>query len=352
VLAEAAIALQQQELETLAADIDQAVLAENSRTAYESDWASFEAFCKANRYPSLPADPEHVRLYLAQLVGVKGRSGKKLRPKTAQRHLSAIVARHRAKALVFDIKHPRLQTALRAIRRRYGTAQERADALRTKDVTLLCLRSGGDTQSVRNKAILLLGFAGGCRRSELAAIQLEQIRFVTIEVPVPAHIVESDARGDPLPKLTASRSLTALRLFIPKSKGDQEAQGRLIGILPGANELTCPVAAVREWIRQANIEGEKGPLFRPVDRWSGVQSWALSDRDIDRIVRRLCDGAGLEGRYSAHSLRAGHVTEARHRGAEKINVRRTTGHKRDQDLDLYDREANLFVNNSSGMLGL
>jgi integrase len=311
-------------LDAAAEGLARNAVAANTVRAYESDWESWCGFCRRHGFLPLPADPEHVRLYLAQLVDFGGRKGERLRPKTAQRHVAAIAAAHRAKDLAFDTKHPALKRALDGIRRTYGDRQDGASALRTPEILKLCGTFALDARSVRNKAIVLLGFAGGFRRSELVALDLEDLRFKP----------------------------EGLEILVGRGKTDQTGVGRLVGILPGANPESCPIAAVRAWLRTAELEGDEGPLFRPINRWGSIEFTRLGDKAVDRVVKEACQRAGITGHYSAHSLRAGHVTEARARGADRVAVKRQTGHASDAMVDRYDREANLFVNNSSGSLGL
>jgi integrase len=138
------------------------------------------------------------------------------------------------------------------------------------------------------------------------------------------------------------------------SKTDQEGKGRTVGIVKGADPLTCPIAAVKAWLRAANIEDAgNSAVFYPVNRWGSVELNRLSDKSVDDIVKGACRAAGLKDKgYSAHSLRAGHVTEALAGGADRSAVKRQTGHASDAMLDRYAREADLFKNNSSGNLGL
>ena len=239
--------------------------------------------------------------------------------------MSAIAAAHRAKELQFDTKHPALRRALSGILRKHGSRQDGAAALRTADIAEICGGLGLDAHSVRNRAIILLGFAGGFRRSEVVGLDIEHLRF----------------RSE------------GLEVLLERSKTDQHREGRLVGILPGTVTDTCPVNAVKAWIRLAELEGEIGPLFRPVNRWGAIEFARLSDKAVDRIVKALCRAAGLEkNRYSAHSLRAGHVTEAKARGVDNLSIKRQTGHASDQMVDRYAREANIFASNSSARLGL
>lgn len=293
--------------------------------AYESDWASWEAFCQSQNFVPLPADPEHVTLYLTHLTNFFGRTGKRLRPRTAERHLAAIVTTHCAEGLTFDRTYPALTKTLNGIRRKFGVGQTGARALRTADIIALCDTFGRDIRSQRDKAIILLGFMGGFRRSEIVGLNVEDLKFKD----------------------------KTLHVMLRRSKTDQEGRGRTIVIMPGENPKTCPVAAVRAWLGAARLANEgNNPAFRPVNRHSGVELNRLSDRAVDLIVKGACRAAHLKESYSAHSLRAGFVTEALARGHDRAAIKRQTGHRSDAMLDRYARETNLAANNSSSALGL
>jgi site-specific recombinase XerD len=314
-------------LDRLADALDRNAIAKNTVRGYRSDWTSWLVFCGEQGIQPLPAEPENVRRYLAQLTEVGGRTGKKLKPKTGERHLAAVAAAHRAANLVFDTSHPLLKKTLNGIRRTYGEAQKGAKALRTGDIVAMCKGLSLDLRSVRNRAIILLGFAGGFRRSEIVALNVADLEF---------------------PKKGG------LLVRLQRSKTDQTGKGRMVGIALGTNPDTCPVTSVQAWLNAAELKGEgNDALFRPVNRWGAVELTRLSDKAVDRIVKKACEAAGLkvEG-YSAHSLRAGHVTEALASGADRASVKRQTGHASDGMLDRYAREAELFNNNSSGNLGL
>jgi integrase len=250
--------------------------------------------------------------------------GKKLRPRTAERHLAAIATTHCAQGLAFDRNFPALKKTLDGIRRKFGTSQKVARALRTEEIIAICGSFGRDIRSLRNKAIILLGFAGGFRRSEIVGLNAEDLKF-------------KDG---------------ILRVTLLRSKTDQLGKGRTVVIVPGKNPKTCPVAAVRAWLKAADLEHQGGnPAFRPINRYSGVELNRLSDRAVDLIVKEACRDAHLKESYSAHSLRAGHVTEALARGARRSSVKRQTGHASDM-IDRYDREADPAADNSSSALGL
>jgi site-specific recombinase XerD len=311
-------------LDRLADDLDRNSIATNTRRSYLSDLASWLAFCERHRIDPLAAEPADVRRYLTQLGAVGGRKGAKLKPKTAQRHLAAIAAAHGAAGLVFDTKHPILKRTMTGILRTYGARQQGARALRAEDIAAICKTFSLDLRSLRNKAIILLGFAGGFRRSEIVALNVSDLAF-------------EDG---------------VLRVMLRRSKTDQTGEGRTIVVMPGEKSETCAVAAVRAWLKAADLEHEGDTAaFRPVSR-TGVEYSRLSDKSVDRIVKLAARVAGLKESYSAHSLRAGHVTEALANGADRAAIKRQTGHRSDAMLDRYARETNLAANNSSAALGL
>jgi site-specific recombinase XerD len=316
-----------EELDQLADRLAENSGSENTLRSYSSDWDSWLSFCARHGFQPLPADPVHVRRYLAQLAEVGGRKGKTVKPRTVERHLVAIVAAHRASGLVFDTNDPNLKQAIRGLRVTHGTRQEGAKALRISDIAAMCRTLNGlDVRSLRDKAVILLGFAGAFRRSEIVGLNVGDLRF------------EDDG---------------FLRVTLRKSKTDQAGKGRDIVIAPGAHPQTCPIAAVRAWLRAADIEDEDtGAIFRPINRWNAVELNRLSDKAVDRIVKDACRTAGLKEIYSAHSLRAGHVTEALASGADRAAIKRQTGHASDAMLDRYAREADLRANNSSASVGL
>ncbi len=312
------------DLDRLADSLDLNSIAESTQRSYRSDWRSWLSFCARHRINPLPADVRDVRRYLTQLGAVGGRKGAKLRPKTAQRHLAAIAAVHRAKDHAFDVRHPILKRTMDGILRTFGARAEGARALRAGDIVAICATFRSDLRELRNKAIILLGFAGGFRRSEIVGLNVEDLK------------VDNGI----------------LRVTLRRSKTDQAGEGRTIVIMPGETPATCAIASLLAWLKAADIEHEGDmPVFRGVGK-RGAEFTRLSDKTVDRIVKCAARAAGLKESYSAHSLRAGHVTEALARGADRAAVKRQTGHRSDAMLDRYAREANLAANNSSSRIGL
>lgn len=175
----------------------------------------------------------------------------------------------------------------------------------------------------RDRALLLLGFAGGFRRSELVALDTADL----------------EETGD------------GLRVRLRRSKTDPEAHGREVGIPFGSHPGTCPVRAVRAWL--SAIGAVTGPLFRPVDRHGAVGSGRLSDRGVARIVQRAARRAGLDpSRYAGHSLRAGLAIAAAHGGAPERAIMAQTGHRSLITVRRYMRSGSLFTQNAAAYTGL
>ena len=312
------------ELHDIAGALDENYIATNTERSYDSDWKTWVEFCSRHEINPLPAEVGDVRLYLTQLAAVGGRKGAKLRPKSAQRHLATIAAMHHEKGYTFNARHPVLMRTLKSMFRSFGARAEGAPALRRADIVAICATFSSDLRDVRDKAIILLGFAGAFRRSEIVALNVNDLEF-------------KDG---------------VLHVIVRRSKTDQEGEGRTVAIMPGIAQATCAVAAVRAWFKEADIKLEgDNPVFRGVGK-RGAEFGRLSDRMVDRIVKSACRAARLKENYSAHSLRAGHVTEALANGADRAAIKRQTGHRSDAMLDRYARETNLAANNSSSSLGL
>jgi integrase len=178
-------------------------------------------------------------------------------------------------------------------------------------------------RGLRNRALLLLGFAGAFRRTELVSLN----------------------RGD----LDFQRN--GLVVTVRRSKTDQEGKSRRVGIPFGSTEQTCPVRAVQRWLEAAEIA--RGALFRAVDRHDSVSPDRLSDRAVARLVKEHAELIGLDpARYAGHSLRAGLATSAADGGASDRVIMRTTGHKSVLMVNRYVREGRLFRENAAILAGL
>lgn len=300
--------------------------------AYASDWQDFLGWCERHGYGALPATSATLRAYLHALAegGYVTRSGqhRPYKAATIQRRLATITQRHKAAGWPSPCDDPTVRAVWAGIRRQLG-AQGRVAPRQTRPVLLDTLRSmlavfdAEQPLGKRDRALLLLGVAGGFRRSELVSLD--------------AGDVEETGDG--------------LRIVLRRSKTDQDARGRVVGIPYGSRPQTCPVRALRAWVEVSGIT--EGPLFRPIDRHGNVRPQRLSAQAVARIVRRTAEAAGLDPeRFSGHSLRSGHVTAARRGGAPIEAIKRQTGHRSDAMVSVYVREADLFTDNAAAYIGL
>ena len=286
--------------------------------AYQADWRDFAAWCRAKNLCALPCLPATVALYLSE-------SSHSLRPGTLTRRLTSINKAHRAAghpapALAGDLV---VGETLKGIRRVHGTEQAAKQPLFTEDLRRMVAALPAGLPGVRDRALLLLGFAGAFRRSELAVLEIRDLR----ETP------------------------EGLVVRVARSKTDQQARGREVAIPCGSDPATCPVRACRAWIEAARLQ--TGPLFRRIDRHAQVNARALHKDSIGPIVKRAALAAGLDPKlYAGHSLRAGFCTQAYMNGAREFDIMRQTGHRSLETLRKYVRGRGLFRDNAANRLGL
>ncbi len=290
--------------------------AENTLRGYSADWRDFCGWSKAHGVSPLPATPEAVAAYIAECAG-------HLRPGSIQRRLNAIAEAHKAARLDSPTHNSLVRNTMKGIRRTIGTAPAQKTATLTDDIRAMVDATDAGTIGIRDRALILLGFAGAFRRSELVGLDVEDCVF----------------------------GKDGLTVTLRRSKVDQEGAGRKIGIPYGSNPETCLVRTVQAWIEQATINA--GPLFRSVSRHGQVHLGRLSGIDVARIVKKLAERAGLApAKYAGHSLRAGHATAAAIAGGSERFIMNQAGHRPVQMLRRYIRDGNLFRDNSAGKLGL
>ena len=302
--------------------------ADNTRKAYESDFAHFADWCHATasrtgtQVESLPADPSTVWLYLSALVEADNAAGYKVA--TLERRLSAIRWVHETEGHPSPTTHTRVRELMAGIRRTYGAPPDQVDPLSTDQLAKIVSTLDLDTKAgLRDRALLLFGFAGAFRRSELAALQREQL----------------------------TRTSQGYRVTLIRTKDDQEAQGRPVGIPAFSASPLCPVAAIDAWLTAAEIS--TGPVFRRVTRWDTVGELPLAGGSIAKILKRLAVRADIPpDRIAGHSLRAGHATTAAENGAPDRSIMNQTGHKSVDTLNGYVRPATVFIDNSATYLDL
>ena len=289
---------------------------ENTLRGYQSDWRHFCAWCEAHGQSPLPATSETVASYIAGCAS-------HLKVGSIQRRLNAITEAHKAMGLDSPTHSPLVANTMKGIRRTLGTtAAQKAPAL-TDDIRAMLDATDAGMIGLRDRALILLGFAGAFRRSELVGLAVDDSAF----------------------------GKDGLTVTLRRSKTDQAGAGRKIGIPYGSNPETCPVRVLQAWLEQGGITA--GPLFRSINRHGHLQPGRLSGIDVARIVKKLAERAGLDaGKYAGHSLRAGHATSAAIAGASERSIMNQTGHRSVQMVRRYIRDGCLFRENSAAKLGL
>ena len=304
--------------------------AANTRRAYDADWAHFTTWCNRFRAESLPADPRIVARYLSAFA-------EQLKVSTLQRRLSAIQHFHRAAGLELDTRHAALRDTWRGIRRVHGTAPTQKVPTITEILRAVLEPIPPSLGGVRDRALLLVGFAGCFRRSELVSIDHADL----------------------------ARHRDGIVIHLRSSKTDQEGEGAEIGIPYGAHPETCPIRALTDWLDATGIT--EGPVFRPVNRHGRVLPERLTDRSVALIVKRSVqaarDVALTQGnvalseyldpkRFAGHSLRAGFITSAAAAGVGESDIMRQSRHTRGDTLRKYIRHATVFRQNAASKVGL
>lgn len=284
---------------------------------YDSAWARFVGWCGVHRRDPLPADPEVVALFLADVA-------RELHPTTLGRYTSAIKLRHDAAGYPSPTLDVRVKSVLRGIRRTHGVHPERQAAPLLVGDLISVVETLGTSKliDVRDKALLLVGFGGAFRRSEIIGLDVRDLAF----------------RSD------------GLVVKVRRSKTDQDGKGTVVGIGYGTNG-TCPLVALRKWVAGARIES--GPVFRGVDRHGNVAAARLNSQAVCRVIKKLVPRAGLDpAHYSGHSLRAGFATSAAAAGIEEREIAKVTRHASVQVLRRYIRDGQVLHGDLSRRLGL
>jgi site-specific recombinase XerD len=290
--------------------------AEATLRGYTSDWRDFCAWCEAHAVRALPATSEAVASYIAECAA-------RLKVGSIQRRLNAIAEAHKATGAESPTHSSLVRNTMKGIRRTLGTAPTQKAPALTDDIRAMVEAADAGLIGTRDSALLLLGFAGAFRRSELVGLSVEDCSF----------------------------GRDGLMVTLRRSKTDQEGVGRKVGIPYGAYPATCPVRNVQEWLTQACIT--TGPLFRSINRHGKIQELGLSGIDVARIVKKLALRVGLDAaRFAGHSLRAGHATSAAIAGASERSIMAQTGHRSVQMVRRYIRDGSMWRENSGAKLGL
>jgi len=288
--------------------------ANNTLRAYKSDFRDFGAFCAKHGLHSLPTEPKIVSLYLTNL-------SKNSKMSTLKRRLVSISMVHRLKGHYLDTKHPIIIENLMGIKRVKGSIQKGKKPILINHlksiINAIDKEEINEIKKSRDKTIVLVGFGGGFRRSELISIDHEDLEFVP----------------------------EGVKITLKRSKTDQFGEGMIKGLPYFSNELYCPVINLKKWLELSNIKS--GPIFRRFVKGSVLTNNRLTDQTVVLIIKNYLNLAGIENKnYSGHSLRSGFATVAAESGADERSIMAMTGHKTTQMVRRYIREANIFKNNA------
>jgi site-specific recombinase XerD len=275
----------------------------NTLRAYRSDFANFKVFCLQLNLPFLPTNPKVVSLYLTHL-------SKSSKYSTLKRRIASINVVHSLKGHHIDTKHPIIRENLEGIKRKIGTYQNGKKPLLINSLHKIIdviedKKVNKYISSVRDKAILLIAFSGGFRRSEVVNLKDSDLEFV--------------AEG--------------LKISLRRSKSDQYGEGMIKAIPYFNNKKYCAVIALQDWLSTRTINNE---LIFP-----------YSDKTVSLILKKYLNLIGLDSHlYSGHSLRSGFATSTAAHGADERSIMAMTGHKSTEMVRRYIKESNLFRNNA------
>ena len=273
----------------------------NTIKAYNSDFNDFKKFCVNHGQQAMPTNPKILSLYITHLAKTSKFS-------TLKRRIASISVVHKLSGHYLDVKHPLISENLLGIKRQIGTFQKSKKPILISHLKNIIEVISKETQpniKLKNKALILIGFAGGFRRSELVSIQYEDVDFVP----------------------------EGVKIFVRRSKTDQSGEGMTKAIPYFENLSYCPVISLKNWINFCNITN--GVIFK------------MSDKNVSLVIKKYAKLAGLDpSKYSGHSLRSGFATSTAESGAEERSIMAMTGHKSTQMVRRYIQESNLFKQNA------
>jgi len=275
---------------------------ENTIRAYKSDFQDFVNFCSSNNFKSLPTDPKSVALYITELSF-------RSKVSTLKRRLASISVIHRLKGHYIDIKHPLIIENLLGIQRKKGVFQKSKKPILLDELKKIVGSIESSTinqkKKLRDKALILIGFSGGFRRSELVNIWIDDLEFVK----------------------------EGVKIFIKRSKTDQSGEGMIKAIPYFKDPNFCAVTSLKKYLE--NLENKNSLVFD------------LSDKMVSILIKKYLLAANIDpSKYSGHSLRSGFATVASEYGADEKSIMNMTGHKTTQMVRRYIKESNLFSNNA------
>ena len=293
--------------------------AKSTLKAYKSDYAHFESWCQENGFEASRPTPDTVATYLAGC-------GEGYALSTLRRRVAAIRYFCHGRNYSLDTRARIIRETMRGIARNHGEPSRRAAALTIDEVRRLCDACDNTLAGQRDRALLLVGFAGALRRSELVGVDVDDVEWTS----------------------------TGIVLLLRRSKTDKEGRGAEISITTGTREATCPVRALKQWIKAAGIRS--GTLFRKIHSSGSVLKRRMTADAVRQILLKRAAMAGLKGTrrqpISPHGLRAGFVTTAYRNEVRDEEIMEHTRHRSYETMRRYIRRATLSAKSPAGKIGL
>ena len=303
------IAREHAKLDKLIKDYMKQALSPSTIKFYTIDLRIFSEWCVSMELQTLPATPDTVARFLAQQTSLG------IKPATLTRRLAAIRMAHEANGHENPTQHKGVKAVFKGIKRENGVAQDKKAPATAERIAAMITHCPDTLIGLRDKALLLIGFAGAFRRSELVALTVNDIE----------------------------RTPEGIKITIRKSKTDQEGQGELIAIPNGTKFRVVDV--LMNWLQTANIT--EGALFRSIKKGGAIQNTGLTPKSVANIVKQYAGLAGLTiGDFSGHSLRAGFITSGAESGADLFKLMEVSRHKHPKTIMGYVRESKLFENHA------
>ena len=270
--------------------------ANNTIRAYRSDFKDFSVFCAKNGFKSFPTDSKVVALYLTYL------SSKGTKISTLKRRLVSLGVIHKLKGHYLDTKHPIVIENLMGIKRKIGSFQQGKKPILINQlksiINVIDNEKTKEIKKIRDKTLILIGFGGGFRRSELVSIDYNDVELVS----------------------------EGVKIVIRRSKTDQFGEGMVKGLPYFSNQNYCPVLHLKKWLELSNIK--TGPIFRRFSKSFKLSENRLTDQSVALLIKYYLGIAGIENKnYSGHSLRSGFATVSAESGADERSIMAMTGHK-------------------------
>ena len=316
----------------MARDYARAATSDNTLKAYATDWAHFERWCRIKGAVLLPSSPEMIGLYLADLASGSGPSPA-LSVSTIDRRLSGLAWNYAQRGFTLDRKNRHIATVLAGIKRKHARPPVQKEAILAEDILAMVATLPFDLRGLRDRAILLLGYAGGLRRSEVVSLDLHKD-----DTPESGGWIEIFDRG-------------ALLTLSGKTGWREVEIGR------GSRNHTCPVHALKQWLHFAKIDF--GPVFVGTSRdGRNATERRLNDKHVARLIKRTVLDAGIRSDlpekdrlalFSGHSLRAGLASSA---DVDERYVQKQLGHASAEMTRRYQRRRDRFRVNLTKAAGL